>query len=295
MSYKLFTDIGCDLPLDYIQKHELAVLPMTVTIEGREYAITSDPNDTNAIDSHVFYDKLRQGIPAHTAQINSEVYREHFEPVLRSGEDILYIAFSSGLSGSCNSASLIARELKEVYPERELVVVDSLCASLGQGLLMCMVVSRFERGMGLHELAQFAAESRQRVHHWVTVDDLAHLRRGGRVSGASALIGTVLSIKPIIMVDPSGKLVAVDKVQGRKRALKHLVDKMQQEARMPIAEPVLISHGDSLEDAKYVETLIRQRFGVDVLMMNDISPIIGCHSGPGTIALFFVSDKEREN
>lgn len=293
MSYRLFTDVCCDLPLSYIQQHHLTVLPMTVDIEGKEYAITADPSAPNAIDSHVFYDKLRAGIPAKTAQINTQTYVDAFAPVLKAGEDILYIAFSSGLSGSYNSACLAASELKENYPDRKLIVVDSLCASMGQGLIVCMAVQKQEEGMSMEALAEFVIQNRQRVHHWVTVDDLSHLRRGGRVSGPMALIGTVLGIKPIIVVDEEGHLPAIDKVQGRKRALKLLVERMEQEVKTPITDPVLLSHGDSLEDAKYVAQLVQKKFGVDVMMINPISPIIGCHSGPGTIALFFVSALPR--
>lgn len=295
MGYRLFTDVCGDLPISYIEKHQnLSVLPMTVEIEGKEYAIAADPKDPNAIDIHVFYDKLRQGVPAKTAQINVQMFVESFEPVLQAGEDVFYIAFSSGLSGTYNSACVAMNELKEKYPERRIEVVDSLCASMGEGLIVCMAVAKMEEGMPLNELVEYVKEQRQRVHHWVTVDDLTHLRRGGRVSGAVALIGTVLGIKPILMVDADGKLPAVDKVQGRKRALKYLVDKMEAEVAKPIVEPVLLSHGDAEADAKFVAGLVKQRLGVDVMMVNHISPIVGGHSGPGTMALFFISDHPRE-
>lgn len=296
MAYRLFTDVCGDLPISYIQKHDrLTVLPMMVTIEGKDYTIAADPSEANAIDIHVFYEKLRQGIPAKTAQINVQTFVENFEPVLKNGEDILYIAFSSGLSGTYNSACIAANELSEKYPDRNIEMIDSLCASMGQGLLVCMAVSRMEEGMNLQTLVNYVTDNRQKVHHWVTVDDLTHLRRGGRVSGAVALIGTVLGIKPILIVSKDGRLPAIDKVQGRKRALKHLVDQMELEATKPIVEPVLISHGDTEEDAKFVAELIKQRLGADVMMINHISPIVGGHSGPGTIALFFVSDKERRD
>ncbi len=293
MAYRLVTDVCCDLPLDYALAHDLVVLPMYVEIEGTEYKITVDPADPAAIDSHFFYDKLRKGVPAKTTQITSPRFVEAFEPMLAAGDDVLYLAFSGGLSGTCDSACVARLELMDKYPDRKLVVVDTLCASMGLGLLVHLCALKREDGMGLDALAEYAMGLRQKVHHWVTVDDLSHLRRGGRVSGPMALLGTVLSIKPILRIDQEGHLPAVDKVQGRKRALRYLVDRMEQEAVMPVRDAVFLSHGDAPEDAQAVAAMIKTRLGVDVMLINAISPIIGGHSGPGTIALFFVSGADR--
>ncbi len=293
MSYRLVTDVCCDLPQHYADAHELLVLPMTVTFEGRDYSITSDPTAPGALDRKMFYQKLRQGVPATTTQITSPVFIEAFEPILRAGGDVLYIALSSALSGTCDSAGVAARELGEKYPDRRVIVIDSRCASLGQGLLVHLCVIARESGMDLDALAAFAEANKQRIHHWVTVDDLAYIRRGGRISGPMAMLGTLLSIKPIIYVDEAGGLSAVDKVQGRKRALKYLIDRMEAEAQKPITSPVFLSHVDAAEDAQAVCEQIRSRFDVEVMIVNQISPIVGSHIGPGTMALFYVSDEAR--
>lgn len=293
MAYRLVTDVCADLPLTYARAHDLDVLPMRVEIEGREYKITADPSDPDAIDSHFFYEKLRKGVPAKTTQITSPQFVEAFDPMLRAGDDVLYLAFSSGLSGTYDSACVARIELMERFPGRKLIIVDTLCASLGQGLLAHLCALKREAGMDIERLAEYALSMRQKVHHWVTVDDLSHLRRGGRVSGPMALLGTMLSIKPIIRVDALGHLPAVDKVQGRKRALRYLVDRMEKEAVKPVNDAVFLSHGDAPEDARAVAEMVRERFGVDVMLINPISPIIGGHSGPGTIALFFVAGEDK--
>lgn len=293
MGYNFFTDICCDLPLSYIEQHDLNVMPFPTTIEGREYQITADPSDPGAIDAHTFYDKLRAGIPARTAQLSYDLCKREFEAVLAGGQDVFYLAFTSGLSGSCSVGCLVRDELMEQYPGRKVVVVDSLCASLGQGLLVHMALKKMREGFDIDQLAEFCEANRRRVHHWVVVDDLMHLRRGGRASGPVALLGTILGIKPILIVNEEGKLPAIDKIQGRRRALKHLVDKMDEEAVKPIAESVFISHGDCLADAQLVQQMVKERFGVEVEIINHISPIIGCHAGPGTVALFFLSDAPR--
>ena len=293
MGYRLFTDVCADLPLEYIQSNDLRVVSMPVTVDGRQHTVTIDSNDPTAISSKLFYDMLRMGTLAQSAQIISSVFMSAFEPVLMAGGDILYIAFSSALSGTYNSACIAARELMERYPNRKVVVVDSLCASLGEGLLVHLCVQKRDAGMSLEELEAFALAHRRRIHHWFTVDDLAHLRRGGRISGVSAVVGTMLAIKPILYVDPEGRLVPVDKVQGRKRSLSYIADKIGSLIDLTIANVVFISHGDVPDEAEKVAEMIREKHDVDVII-NIVDPVIGCHSGPGTIAVFCASSQERE-
>lgn len=293
MGYKLFTDICCDLPYDYVQQHGLCVMPYPMTIDGKEYSVQIDPDHPDGMHPRVFYDKLRAGAMPKTSQLSMELCKGEFESALKQGLDVIYIAFTSGLSGSYNAACLMAKELSEQYPRRKITVIDSLCASMGEGLLVYMAVERMEAGMGYDELVKFVEDTRQSIHHWVIVDDLMHLKRGGRASGPVAVLGTILGIKPVIVVAEDGKLPAIDKVQGRKRALKHLVDKMEEEVKRPITEPVFLSHGDCEADARAVADMVRERLGVEVKLTSYLLPIIGSHIGPGTVALFFVSDKPR--
>lgn len=292
--YKLFTDVTADLPLDYVQAHDLEVLPLTVSLDGVDYSISHDPAAPRNVDFHDYYEKLRAGSESKTAQVSLEDFLEFFTPVLKEGSDIFYSCFSSGLSGTCNSAVLAAEMLREQFPERQIRIVDSLSASLGHGLLVYLLVEKMEAGASIDELEQYANEMKLRVHHWFTVDDLQFLKRGGRVSSTAAFFGTVLSIKPVLNVDDAGHLIPKEKMQGRKRALKALVDHMQAACDDPSqCDPVFVSHGDALPDALLVAKMVKERFGVEAKIVNYISPIIGCHSGPGTVALFFVGDKPR--
>lgn len=293
MSYRIFTDVCSDLPLDCARDRDISVMPMLVTLDEKDYYIDVDPSAPGAIAPHDFYERLRAGGMAKTAQLTPTMVREHFEDTLKNGQDILYIAFSSGLSGTCANACMAAQELMEDYPGRTVRVVDSLSASLGQGLLAVLAADARDAGVSLEEAATQIEQSRLNVHHWFTVDDLMFLRRGGRLSGASAVMGTMLSIKPVLVVDDEGHLPPRVKVQGRKRALKTLVDKMADEARQPITAPVMIAHGDVPDEANLVAKMVKEHMGVEVSTINTISPIIGCHSGPGTVALFFLSDKPR--
>jgi len=291
--YKLFTDVMCDLPLDYIGAHGLEVIPLSVLIDGEDYTLAADPTAPDCIEPSVFYRRLREGVSAKSAQATTEKIMEMMRPYLEAGQDVLYLAFSSGLSGTCASGQVARDQLLQEFPERKVIVVDTLCASLGQGLLVHLTVQKAETGLPIEEVAAFAEEMKLKIHHWFTVDDLNFLKRGGRVSGAAAFIGTMLSIKPVLNVDDEGHLVPKEKHQGRKRALKALVDHMKDNCLDPAKYPIFLSHGDSLDDAKYVEGLIREKWGVGVEILNFVNPVIGCHSGPGTIALFFVGDKPR--
>ena len=291
--YKLFTDVMCDLPLDYVNAHGLEVIPLSVLIDGQDYVLAADPAGAGCIEPGAFYQRLRAGADAKSAQASAEKIVEMMRPYLAQGQDILYIAFSSGLSGTCESGLAAREQLQAEFPERKIVVIDSLCASLGEGLLVSLAVEKMEAGQSIEEVAAFVEAIKLNVHHWFTVDDLNFLKRGGRVSGAAALLGTMLSIKPVLNVDDAGHLIPKEKQQGRKRALKALVDHMKDNCNDPTKYPITLSHGDALEDAQFVEKLIREQFGASVNIINFVNPVIGCHSGPGTIALFFVGDRPR--
>ena len=242
----------------------------------------------NPLPEHEFYDKMRAGSMPTTSQVNPDEAKAVFKTYIEQGYDILHIAFSSGLSGTCASARIAADELMEKYPDRKIVVVDSLCASLGEGLLVHKAVLMREAGKSLDEVAQWTEENKLFVCHNFTVDDLFHLHRGGRVSKATAILGTMINIKPVLHVDDEGHLVALSKVRGRKKSLNALVDRMEVQMGEFENTTVAISHGDCLEDAQYVAELIRTRYGIQDIMINFVGPTIGAHAGPGVVALFFM-------
>ena len=227
-----------------------------------------------------------------TTQINSEEFLRVFTPLLEAGQDVLYIAFSSGLSGTCQSALLAREELRRRFPERRLEVFDSLCASMGEGLLVYHAAKLRQEGRDMDQVLAWLKENVLRLCHWFTVDDLNHLKRGGRVSTATALVGTMLGIKPVLHVDNEGHLISVSKVRGRRQSLEALVSRMEETAVNPAEQTVFISHGDCLEDAQFVAQHVREKLGVTQIQIGYIGPVIGAHSGPGTVALFFLG-KER--
>lgn len=287
-NYKIVTDSTSDLPVQLIDELELHVIPMLFTVDGKDYLNTPDERE---LSSHDFYNLLRAGKTSTTTQINSEIFKDEVRPYLEQDLDVLYLGFSSGLSSTFNSVRIATAELKEEFPERKLVVVDTLAASLGEGLLVYHAAMRKKEGLSLDETAAWVEENKLHLAHWFTVDDLNHLKRGGRVSGAAAFVGTMLNIKPVLHVDDEGHLIPVDKVRGRRKSLEELVAHMEKTAIKPSEQTVFISHGDALDDAKYVEKLVRERLGVQTVYINPIGPVIGTHSGPGTIALFFLAQK----
>lgn len=286
--FKIITDSTSDLPSGLVEELELHVIPMLFTVDGKDYLNTPDERQ---LSSHDFYEMLRAGKTSTTTQINIEVFKEEMRPYLEKGLDVLYLGFSSGLSSTFNSARLAAAELTEDFPDRKIIIVDTLAASMGEGLLVYHAAMKKKQGMSLEETAAFVEENKLHLAHWFTVDDLNHLKRGGRVSGAAALIGTMLNIKPVLHVDDEGHLIPVDKVRGRRNSLAELVSHMEKTALSPGEQTVFISHGDAPEDAQYVEKLVRERFGVKTVYINPIGPVIGTHSGPGTVALFFLASK----
>lgn len=286
--YVIVTDSTTDLPPEMITELGVRVLPFTYTVGGREY---TDTPDHGGLSSHAFYDLERVGRTASTAAINLASLLDVFEDYLRAGTDVLYIAFSSALSSTCNGGLLAARELREKYPERKIFTVDSLCASMGEGLLVWHAVQRKRQGMGIEELAGWLQDNRLHLCHIFTVDDLNHLKRSGRLSATSALVGTVLGIKPILHVEDTGRLVPIDKVRGRRQSIVELVDRMEKTAIRPQEQTVFISHGDCEADARFLAEEVRRRMHVKDIVINFIGPVIGAHSGPGTLAVFFMGRK----
>lgn len=288
MRYRILTDSTGDLTPELVQELDLTVIPMEFTVDGKSYRNYPDGHEMSAKD---FYDLLRAGKTSTTAQINSHEFTEWADPILQAGEDLLYIAFSSGLSGTCQSALLAKQELSEKYPDRKFLVVDSLCASMGEGLLVYYAAKMQQEGKSIDEVYQWLQENKLHLCHWFTVDDLNHLKRGGRVSSAAALFGTMLGIKPVLHVDDAGHLIPVAKIRGRKQSLDSLVAHMEETVTEPEKQVIFISHGDCLQDAKYVADKIREKWKVKDIVLNEIGPVIGTHSGPGTVALFFLGSK----
>lgn len=284
--FVITTDNNSDLPLDYYEKNGIGVVSLTYTLDGKTYDMYT------ALPSHEFYDSMRNGSMPTTAQINPTDARELFEPYLKKGMDILHIAFSSGLSGSYNSSRIAAEELKEEYPDAKIITIDSLAASLGQGMLVYKAVQLKNQGKSIDEVADWVENHKLNQCHMFTVDDLNHLYRGGRVSKMTAVFGTMLNIKPVLHVDDAGKLINIDKVRGRRKSLNELVNKMEEKigSYRDQNDVIFISHGDCLEDAKYVAKQVEERFGCKEFVFNDVGATIGAHSGPGTVALFFLGD-----
>ncbi len=286
MSYRIFTDATSDLPAAFAEQLHVTVLPMGFTMEEKEYFYIPGRSD---MPIETFFTKMRAGVGVTTAQVNTFAFIEAFEPVLQNGEDILYIGFSSKLSGTVQSANSAAEELKAKYPERKVIVIDSCSASLGEGLLVYYAARK--QSLGLDELAAWVEENKLRFVHWFTVDDLVYLKRGGRISGATAAIATILNIKPVMHVDNEGYLVAVEKVQGRKKSLRALFEHMEKTVDTSATDTVFIGHCDAKADADYVATLVHEKYPDMMIHVDDIGTSIGAHSGPGTIALFFVGNE----
>ncbi|MEE1197361.1 MAG: DegV family protein [Lachnospiraceae bacterium] len=285
--FVITTDNSADLPMDYYEKQGVGVASLTYTLDGTTYDMYT------TIPSHDFYDAMRGGSMPTTSQVNPSDMRTLFEPYLKEGKDILHIAFSSGLSGSYNSSRIAAEELAEEYPDAKIVTIDSLSASLGQGLLVHKAVQMKADGKSFDEIAKWVEDHKLNLCHMFTVGDLNHLYRGGRISKLTAVFGTMVNIKPVLHVDQEGKLVNIDKVRGRKKSLSGLVDKMEEKigSYRHKNDVIFISHGDCLEDAKYVAKQVEERFGYTEFMYNNVGATIGAHAGPGTVALFFMGDE----
>ena len=286
--FVILTDSSADLGEDMARQLDVQVLPLSFTIDQQTY---HNYPDNREMDPHAFYEMLRQGQLATTSAVNVAQYTDALEPLLQAGQDVLVLAFSSGLSTTYNSSRLAAEELSEKYPERKIYTVDTLCASLGQGLLVYLAAREREKGRSIEEVRDWAEQNKLHLCHQFTVDDLHFLKRGGRISATTAVVGSMLQIKPVLHVDNEGHLINIGKARGRQASLKALVDKMEKTAIDPAHQVVFISHGDCLEDAQTVETMVKDRFGVKEVYINYVGPVIGAHSGPGTLALFYVGSE----
>lgn len=283
--YVIMTDSCCDLTDQMARELELEVLPLTMHMDGQDY-----PNDLagTAISNQEFYKRIRAGKLATTSAVNVGQFQDAMRRVLESGRDIVCVCFSSALSTTYQSAVIAAEDLRAEFPEAEIHVVDSLSASLGQGLLLYLAVEQKRKGLTAAELAKWVEDNRLTVCHWFTVDDLNFLKRGGRVSATTALLGTMLSIKPIMHTSDEGKLVPVSKARGRKAAIAALLDKIEDLGIHPEKQTMFICHADCEEDAKAVAQTIQDRFGTPTVHINYIGPVIGSHTGPNTMGIFFV-------
>ena len=282
MNYQIITDTGCDFPMDMYAQLGLTVVPLTVTYKNREHTVYSEQWLKE------MFAGLRSGESAKTSAINPAQWGKAMIPHLEQGQDVLVLTFSSGLSTTYQSAVIAAEELQEAYPDRKIRVVDTLGASLGQGLLVHYACQKRDEGMSLEQLTAWVETNRYKLCHWFTVDDLMYLKRGGRISAASAFMGTMLQIKPILHVDNEGHLINTAKARGRKASIDALVKKMGEMGTPGANDTVFICHGDCMEDAKYLESMVKEKYGVKNVFIYYVGAVIGSHSGPGTLALFFL-------
>ena len=284
--YVIFTDSSCDLPASLVKEWGIEELSLEVNIEGIGTFLNHE------IEPAKFYGYLRDKRPVKTAAANMEGFVNAFEKIVSEGKDILYIGFSTGLSATYVAGKNAAEEVMEKHPECKILTVDSLCAALGQGLLVKYAVDKKNTGATLEELAAYVEGLKLNLAHWFTVEDLFFLKRGGRVSAATAVMGTVLQIKPVMHVDNDGKLINMAKARGRDASIKALVERMKQTVIDPEKQTVYICHGDCYDDAKKLADMVTAEFGITDILIDYVGPVIGAHSGPGTLALFFIG-RER--
>lgn len=282
--YQLFTDVTADLPREVIEQYDIGVLHLTYQVGEETYG------KDRQLEPKLFYECMRQGEATSTAQIFGEDARIAFEQVLASGKDLLYIGFSSGLSGSFQRVSMVADELRTIYPERQLMVFDSLSASLGEGLLVCLAARRMAEGMDIETLYKWLQTHRMNICQIFTVEDLKYLYRGGRVSKTAAVAGSILGIKPVLHVDNEGHLVPINKIRGRRASLINMAEIMAEKAKNWANPTIAISHGDCLQDGEFLLEEIKKRVPIQEVLVNHVGPVIGSHSGPGTVALFFMGE-----
>ena len=282
MDFQIITDSCCDFPTPMYGQLGLTFVPLTVEFRGNTF---DDKNDDSLKD---MYQGLRAGEVAKTSAVNPSRWSQAMEKALAAGKDVLVLAFSSGLSTTYQSAVIAAEELKDAYPNRKIQVIDTLCASMGEGLLVWYACKKRDEGLSLDEVAQWVLDNRLHLCHWFTVDDLMYLKRGGRISAATALVGTMLQIKPLLHVDDEGHLINMTKTRGRKAAIDAMVKKAQELGAGYDNSTMFISHGDCLSDAEYLSRQLKEKCGVKDVVISYVGAVIGSHSGPGTLALFFL-------
>lgn len=286
--YVIISDATTDLAIEHAQKANIKIIAMPIELDCQPYSYSPCGGDISIKD---FYDQLRAGKTAHTSQINVAVYSAVFEEYLKNNQDVIYIAFSSGLSNTILAAKTAIEELSAKYPERKIYCVDSLCASVGEGLMVYFAAQKRDEGLSIDELYNWVLENRLHLCHWFTVEDLEYLRKGGRISATAAAVGTMIQIKPVMHVDDEGHLINVSKVRGRKKSLTAMVEAMKQTFLPDQSKTVFIGHGDSIEDANFVKDHVLDSFPDTEIHIMPIGPIIGAHTGPGVIALFFIGTK----
>ena len=284
--YVILTESSSDISLKIAADNDIQVMPMDFILEGKSYAHYADSRE---MDVKAFYQKLRDGAVVTTAAENVEDYMTWVKPLLEQGKDVLLVVFSSGLSSTFSTANVALADLREQYPHRKILAVDSLCASAGEAILAYYAAQNRAKGMSIEENAQWLEDNKLHLAHWFTVDDLMFLKRGGRVSSATALVGTMLSIKPVLHVDDEGHLINVGKARGRKASMKALADKAAETGVDLSNQVIFISHGDCLDDAQWLAQEVRDRFHPVDVVISDIGHVIGAHSGPGTLALYFMA------
>ena len=287
--FVIMTDSSCDLPAPIAEQMELTVLPLYVDVDGQKYTNYLDEREISFAE---IYAKLRTKCPAKTSAVNMNDFMEPMESLLRAGKDVLYIGFSSGLSGTYNAGAMAAQELADKYPERKIFTVDSLSASMGQGLLVWHAWKKKQGGASIEEVRDFVENTKLHLCHWFTIDDLMFLKRGGRISGTTAVVGSMLSIKPVMHMDNDGHLIKMGTARGRKASIKALADKAGLLGESLDQQTIFISHGDCIEDANFLADIMRSRYNVKDVVISYVGPVIGAHSGPGTVALFFLG-RER--
>lgn len=283
--YIITVNSTVDTGKEWLEERNVPVIPLKYTIDGQEYT------DMYGLSDKEFFQKLREGKMSVTSQINPEEAKEMLEPYVKEGKDVLHLAFSSALSGTCNSMKIAAEELQEEYPEAKVIVVDTLCACMGEAMLLYYALKQKEAGKTIEEVAQWVEENKLHVCHNVTVDDLFHLHRGGRVSKTAAVLGTMVKVKPIIHMDDNGALQVIGKERGRKKSLHKIVDMAVERSKGWDNEIIMITHGDCLEDAEYVAKLVREKMGVENVFIHNIGMVIGSHTGPGVVATFCMGNK----
>lgn len=283
--YVITVNSTVDLPKEWLEERNVPVIPLKYTMDGETYT------DMYGLSAKEFFAKLREGKMSVTSQVNPEEAIAALEPFVKEGKDVLHLGFSSGLSGTFNSMRIAGEELSEKYPEAKIIIIDTLCACLGEGLLLYKALQHKEAGESIEEVAKWVEENKLHICHNVTVDDLNHLHRGGRVSKTTAIVGTMIQIKPIIHMDNEGKLQVIGKERGRKRSLNKIVDMAVEQSKGWDNDMVMITHGDCIEDAEYVAGLVREKLGVEQILINNIGTVIGSHTGPGVVAVFCMGDK----
>lgn len=285
-NYVIYTDSACDLKPELLKEWGVSYKSLTFRFDDAETEYSNDDMDATA-----FYNKMKEGATAKTAAVNVESFTQAFEEILKEGKDILYIGFSSGLSTTYNSGRLAAQQLQEKYPERKIITVDSLAASAGEGLLLYLTLEEQKKGATIEEAAAFAEDMKFRLGIWFTVDDLEYLKRGGRVSATTAFVGNMLGIKPVLYMDNEGHLINRSKVRGRRAAIAALAEKFGEFSTKESDGIAFISHGDCLNDAKLLEEMLKTRYNARVEVITDVGPVIGAHTGPGVLALFYVANE----